>query len=78
MRLYIFRSDAKTELRAFAADMTGSKLPEQFHPCMPSMLCHRANTAASQRAGSRGARVKPEMVENPPPRVLCVPRTLSV
>ena len=32
MRLYIFKSDAKSELRAFAADMTGSKLPDQFRP----------------------------------------------
>jgi hypothetical protein len=32
MRLYIFKSDAKNELRAFAADVTGSKLPDQFRP----------------------------------------------
>jgi hypothetical protein len=32
MRLYIFKSDAKIELRAFAADLTGSKLPDQFRP----------------------------------------------
>jgi hypothetical protein len=32
MRLYIFKSDAKSELRAFAADLTGSKLPDQFRP----------------------------------------------
>ena len=32
MRLYIFKSDAKSELRAFAADVTGSKLPDQFRP----------------------------------------------
>ena len=32
MRLYIFKSDANTELRAFAADPAGSKLPEQFRP----------------------------------------------
>jgi hypothetical protein len=32
MRLYIFKSDAKSELRAFAADVAGSKLPDQFRP----------------------------------------------
>ena len=32
MRLYIFKSDAKSELRAFAADLTGSRLPDQFRP----------------------------------------------
>jgi hypothetical protein len=30
LRLYIFKSDAKSELRAFAAEVTGSKLPGQF------------------------------------------------
>jgi len=32
MRLYIFKSNAKSDLRAFAADLTGSKLPDQFRP----------------------------------------------
>jgi hypothetical protein len=32
MRLYIFKSDANAELRAFAADPAGSKLPERFRP----------------------------------------------
>lgn len=32
MRIYIFKSDAKRELRAFAGDIAGSKLPEQFRP----------------------------------------------
>jgi hypothetical protein len=32
MRLYVFKSDANGELRAFAGDMTGSKLPEKFRP----------------------------------------------
>jgi hypothetical protein len=32
MRIYIFRSDTKSELRAFAGDASGSKLPEQFRP----------------------------------------------
>jgi hypothetical protein len=32
MRLYIFKSDANTQLRAFAEDVAGSKLPDQFRP----------------------------------------------
>jgi hypothetical protein len=32
MRIYIFKSDGKRELRAFAGDIAGSKLPEQFRP----------------------------------------------
>jgi len=32
MKLYIFRSGASKELRAFAGDIEGSKLPGQFSP----------------------------------------------
>lgn len=32
MRLYVFKSDAKGELRAFAGDIAGSKLPKGFRP----------------------------------------------
>ena len=32
MRLYIFKSDTNSELRAFASDTSGSKLPEKFRP----------------------------------------------
>jgi hypothetical protein len=32
MQLYIFKSDANTELRAFTGDVLGSKLPDQFSP----------------------------------------------
>ena len=32
MRLYVFKSDAGTGLRAFAGDAAGSKLPDQFRP----------------------------------------------
>jgi hypothetical protein len=32
MRLYVFKSDASGELRAFAGDMAGTKLPERFRP----------------------------------------------
>ena len=32
MKIYIFKSGANNELRAFAADLKGLKLPEQFRP----------------------------------------------
>jgi hypothetical protein len=32
MRLFIFESNAKTGLRAFAGDVAGRDLPEQFSP----------------------------------------------
>jgi hypothetical protein len=32
MRIYIFKSEASRGLRAFAADLVGAKLPEQFRP----------------------------------------------
>jgi hypothetical protein len=32
MRIYIFKSEANNELRAFAGDSAGSKLPNQFRP----------------------------------------------
>jgi hypothetical protein len=32
MRLYVFKSDAGGDLRAFAGDITGSKLPERYRP----------------------------------------------
>ena len=32
MRLYIFKSDAHTGLRAFVGDAAGRKLPDQFSP----------------------------------------------
>ncbi|HVY57249.1 MAG TPA: hypothetical protein VHA77_05305 [Xanthobacteraceae bacterium] len=32
MRLYIFKSEAKDELQAFAGDADGSKLPDRFRP----------------------------------------------
>jgi hypothetical protein len=32
MRIFIFKSEAKEELRAFAADAEGSRLPDQFRP----------------------------------------------
>ena len=32
MRLYVFQSDANTDLRAFTGDVLGSKLPDQFSP----------------------------------------------
>jgi hypothetical protein len=32
MRIYIFKSETKRELRAFAGDLTGSKLPQNHGP----------------------------------------------
>jgi hypothetical protein len=32
MNIYIFKSEGKPELRAFAGDVEGSKLPGQFRP----------------------------------------------
>lgn len=32
MRLFIFKSEANTNLRAFAGDAAGRKLPDQFRP----------------------------------------------
>lgn len=32
MRIYIFKSDAKTGLQAFASDLVGSRLPDQLGP----------------------------------------------
>jgi hypothetical protein len=32
MKLYIFRSETKTDLRAFCADDAGSRLPVRFGP----------------------------------------------
>jgi len=35
MRIYIFESELQKGLRAFAGDLTGSKLPDQFRPWHP-------------------------------------------
>jgi hypothetical protein len=32
MRIYIFKSETRKELRAFAADLAGSKLPQNHGP----------------------------------------------
>jgi hypothetical protein len=32
VKIYIFKSGTNNELRAFAADLKGLKLPEQFRP----------------------------------------------
>jgi hypothetical protein len=32
MRIYVFKSEAGNGLRAFAGDLRGSKLPDQFGP----------------------------------------------
>jgi hypothetical protein len=35
MRLFIFKSEANTALRAFAGDAAGRDLPDQFRPWRP-------------------------------------------
>lgn len=32
MQIYVFKSDADAKLRAFAGDLTGSRLPEKYRP----------------------------------------------
>ena len=32
MRIFIFKSEVNSDLRAFAADLIGAKLPDQFRP----------------------------------------------
>jgi len=32
MNIYIFKSETKSDLRAFAGDVQGSKLPDKFRP----------------------------------------------
>jgi hypothetical protein len=32
MRIFIFKSDSRPELRAFGGDLVGSQLPKQFSP----------------------------------------------
>ena len=32
MRIFIFKSEAKPDLRAFGGDLAGSQLPKQFRP----------------------------------------------
>lgn len=32
MRIYIFKSESRMDLRAFAGDLRGSRLPEKFGP----------------------------------------------
>ena len=32
MRIFIFKSDARPDLRAFGGDLAGSQLPKQFSP----------------------------------------------
>ena len=32
MRIFIFKSEPKPDLRAFGGDLTGSRLPKQFSP----------------------------------------------
>jgi hypothetical protein len=71
MNIYIFKSEAKSELRAFAGDAEGSRLPDQFRPwhavgvirpdrAPPHNLPRAAIEKAIEDAGFQLWRVKPK------------------
>ncbi len=47
MRIYIFKSETRKELRAFAADLAGSRLPQNHGPWAPP---HNFSRAAIEEA----------------------------
>ena len=55
MRLYVFKSDANSELRAFAGDMAGSRLPEKFRP-WHAVGAVAPDAGSATRAFARGHR----------------------
>jgi hypothetical protein len=63
MKLFIFKSEANSELRAFTDNITGSKLPERFSPWLViGGRCLRAGASAQSaagrdREGHRGLRI---------------------
>ena len=71
MRIYIFRSETKDELRAFAGDAEGSRLPDQFRPwhavgvigagkAPPHNLSREAIERAIEADGFQLWRIKPK------------------
>jgi hypothetical protein len=75
MNIYIFKSEAKNELRAFAGDVQGSRLPDQFRPwhavgviSAGKALPHKLSRAAVEDAiGAHGFqlwRFKPKGTES--------------
>ena len=74
MNIYIFRSEAKSELRAFAGDVKGSKLPDQFRPwhaigvigagkALPHKLSRATIEDAIETHGFQLWRLKPKATE---------------
>jgi hypothetical protein len=78
MRIFIFKSEAKPELRAFGGELDGSKLPKQFRPWRavgaiapdrdpPHQLSRDVIEAAIKTQGFQLWRVKDERAPAPAP-----------
>lgn len=74
MNIYIFKSETKSELRAFTGDVQGSKLPGQFRPwhaigvvsagkALPHKLSRAAVEGAIEAHGFQLWRIKPKAAE---------------
>jgi hypothetical protein len=61
MRIYIFKSETRKELRAFAGDPMGSKLPQNHGPWT---VMGGGRAASGQKDGSQNL-IRP-MIENLP------------
>ena len=78
MNIYIFKSETKSELRAFAGDAVGSKLPDQFRPwhatgvvsagkALPHQISRATVEDAIEAQGFQLWRFKPKAEEAPAP-----------
>jgi hypothetical protein len=76
MNIYIFKSEGKLELRAFAGDAQGSKLPSQFRPwhavgvistgkALPHKISRAAVEDAIEVQGFQLWRIKSQETERP-------------
>ncbi|MGB9366971.1 MAG: hypothetical protein WCE79_13270 [Xanthobacteraceae bacterium] len=76
MNIYIFKSETKSELRAFAGDPQGSKLPSQFRPwhavgvvaagkALPHKISRATIEDAIEAQGFQLWRFKPKAVAAP-------------
>jgi hypothetical protein len=76
MRIYIFKSETRKELRAFAGDLSGSKLPQQHGPwtvtgvvrseaAPPHRFSRAAIELAISNAGFQLWRLNPKPAEAP-------------
>ena len=54
MRIYIFKSERTKELRAFAGDAIGTKLPENHAPWTMRRQSHRQQQALPLALAKRG------------------------